>query len=252
MPRQCEDFIRNVFTYFSHSAKRKFEFRQFQELLELKPHKILHPCQTRWLSLHQAISRVLEQRVALKEYFTKKEVEEKLRAIDFILKDMNDPSIFLYLNFLNFILPTFNSLNLMFQRKSPTIHLIYCELNMLYKTLLLYFCKKEQVDKGNIASFDPTLECNHIPIGNKYLGASVHGLLQKEEYRNQHIVNDVKYRCKIFMIKMCQELKNRFTLNEPLWYICSFLSPSKVLDKNTRNKIPTLLPLLLTTNSPHL
>ncbi|XP_050715070.1 uncharacterized protein LOC126997893 [Eriocheir sinensis] len=42
LPRQCKDLIRNIFTNFSHSAKRKYEFMQFQTLFSLKPHKLLH------------------------------------------------------------------------------------------------------------------------------------------------------------------------------------------------------------------
>ena len=36
-----ETDVREVFTYFSHSAKRLFEFQQFQYFTETKPHKLL-------------------------------------------------------------------------------------------------------------------------------------------------------------------------------------------------------------------
>lgn len=52
LPRHCEDVVRNIYTYFAHSAQRKYDFQRFQTLLEVKPHKVLHPCQIRWLSLH--------------------------------------------------------------------------------------------------------------------------------------------------------------------------------------------------------
>ncbi|XP_063590824.1 E3 SUMO-protein ligase KIAA1586-like [Penaeus indicus] len=38
LPRHCEDLIRNIYTHFTHSAKRKHEFKKAQEFLELKPH----------------------------------------------------------------------------------------------------------------------------------------------------------------------------------------------------------------------
>lgn len=96
LSRQCEDLIRNTVTYFSHSAKRTYEFLQFQTLSSLKTHKLLHVSQTRWLSLHQAVERILEQWDALKQYFSSIEGVEKLRSISLIIKDLNDPSIFLY------------------------------------------------------------------------------------------------------------------------------------------------------------
>lgn len=47
--RMCEDLVRNIYTYFNQSAKRKNEFQQFQDFCDVKPHKILHVAQTRWL-----------------------------------------------------------------------------------------------------------------------------------------------------------------------------------------------------------
>lgn len=61
LPRHCEGLIRNVYSYFSHSAKRKNDFKEFQEFCHTKPHKLLHVSQTRLLSLHQAVARVVEQ-----------------------------------------------------------------------------------------------------------------------------------------------------------------------------------------------
>lgn len=60
LPRHCEDLIRNIYTFFSHSSKRKMELKEFQEFCVTKPHKMFHACQTRWLSLHQAVHRLLE------------------------------------------------------------------------------------------------------------------------------------------------------------------------------------------------
>lgn len=121
-----------MYTYFSHSAKRKHNFKQAQLLLELKPHKMLHACQTRWLSLHQAVARILEQWEALKLYFTNNVTEERLKSVEYIVEHLNDPSVFLYLNFLIFILLSFSRLNLMFQKDGPTIHLLHFQITQLY------------------------------------------------------------------------------------------------------------------------
>lgn len=51
LPRSLEDFIRSVYTYFAHSSKRQEALTEFQKFVNLKPHKMLHPSQTRWLSL---------------------------------------------------------------------------------------------------------------------------------------------------------------------------------------------------------
>lgn len=61
LPRSCEDLARNIFNYLKSSSKRQCEFYQFQEFLNIDPHKILHHSQTRWLSLTAVVDRILEQ-----------------------------------------------------------------------------------------------------------------------------------------------------------------------------------------------
>jgi len=69
IPDSVEKLVREIYTYFMYSFKRQSEYHQFQIFCELRPHKILKPCQTRWLSLHSCIKRILEQLNALKLYF---------------------------------------------------------------------------------------------------------------------------------------------------------------------------------------
>lgn len=246
LPRHCEDLIRNIYAFFSHSAKRKFEFKRFQSLMDIKPHKILHPCQTRWLSLIQAVERILEQWEALKEYFTSIEANEKLRNVALIIKDLKDPAIFMYFNFLRFILPTLTNLNLLFQKETPTIFHVHVYLRDLYKTTLQYFCRKELLDRcTDISTFDPTLHKNHVPLSNVYLGSYIHGLLQTEEYnRNVDMVTDVRQRCVVFMIKLCEELKKRFDINDPIWQMTSYFLPEKFLNPTSRDMMPSLYPIV--------
>lgn len=241
LPRHCEDLLRNVYTHFSHSAKRQQQFKQAQLFLELKPHKILHACQTRWLSLHQAVSRIVEQWEALKLHFQKIVAEERLKSVEHIIKDISDPSVFLYFNFLNFILPSFTRLNLMFQRDAPTIHLMHDHITQLYNNLLRYFCRSEVVERAHPMSIDPSLSSNHKPLNQIYLGPAVHGLLQTDAYKqNKDMVTDVQSRCRQFMITMCQQLQKRFDLNSQFWRMTSFLCPKTMLDSKTRDLMPSL------------
>ena len=69
LPRRIEALIRDVFSYFSKSAKRRFEYETFQNLLDIDPTQLLHPCQTRWLSLYQAVKRILQHYDHLKDFF---------------------------------------------------------------------------------------------------------------------------------------------------------------------------------------
>lgn len=152
---------------------------------------------------------------------------------------------FLYLNFLKFILPTLTTLNQLFQRETPTIFHVHVCLNRLYKTTLQYFCRKELLDKSDMYTFDPANHTNHVPLSNLYLGSYVHGLLQEDEFnRNNKMVDDVKERCQLFMIKLCEEIKKRFDLNDPLWHMTSYFVPEKFIDSKSRDMMPSLYPLV--------
>lgn len=54
LPSYLEDLVRGVYNYFAHSSKRGEELKEFEMFIELKPHKLLRPNQTRWLSLQVA------------------------------------------------------------------------------------------------------------------------------------------------------------------------------------------------------
>lgn len=105
LPIQCEDLIRNIYTFFSHSAKRKNQFKEFHGFCNTKPHKLVHVSQTRWLSLHQAVARVIEQWRPLSLYFSSKAVEQRLLTVHNVSDALNDPSIWCYFHFLDYVLP---------------------------------------------------------------------------------------------------------------------------------------------------
>ena len=140
LPKHCEDLIKYIFSHFSVSAKRSNEFKDYQAFLDLKPHKLLHPCQTRWLSLLSAVRRVVDQWTALLVYFKAIAPIDTLPSVLRIIRDLEDPSIFLYLNFLKDILPTLTNFNLLFQNENPTVHLVYFKVIETYKLILGYIC----------------------------------------------------------------------------------------------------------------
>ena len=65
LPRTAGELMRDVYNYFSHSAKRQEQFRVVQHFCDMEQHKLLRPCQTRWLSLQSCVSRLIEQWDAL-------------------------------------------------------------------------------------------------------------------------------------------------------------------------------------------
>ncbi|KAL3225088.1 hypothetical protein MRX96_004671 [Rhipicephalus microplus] len=70
LPRGVEDLARDVYNYFL-SPKQTSAYQEVQRLAKVKPHKLLHPSQTRWLSLQVVVTRLLEQMPALISFFQK-------------------------------------------------------------------------------------------------------------------------------------------------------------------------------------
>lgn len=78
LPRSIENLVRDIYSHFSHSAKRLQEYKTFQHFTKTEPHKLLKPAQTRWLSLEQCVQRVLEQWPALEAYFKNSAENDRL------------------------------------------------------------------------------------------------------------------------------------------------------------------------------
>lgn len=114
--------MRDVYSYFSSSHKRIDTLKKFQAFLELKPHRLLHPAQMRWLSLLAAVDRFLEQYDALEMYFATAASTDRLLASETIHKRLQDPLNKLFLMFLSFVLPRFNNLNKQMQSNDPQLH----------------------------------------------------------------------------------------------------------------------------------
>ena len=51
-PWTVEELMHDVYNYFCHSQD---EFRAVQYFSDVEPHKLLRPCQTRWLSLYSCV-----------------------------------------------------------------------------------------------------------------------------------------------------------------------------------------------------
>ena len=114
LPRIIEDTVRDIYSYFSHSAKRLAEFAEFQHFTGTEPHKILKPAQTRWL-LQMCISRILEQWNALEAFFVHQAATERLVAAENLASAFKNPISKMYFHFLDCTLPKFTKFNKLFQ-----------------------------------------------------------------------------------------------------------------------------------------
>lgn len=179
LSRTCEDVAREIFNYFKNSAKRKSHFRDFQEFYNVPVLKILHPCQTRWLSLQAVVDRILNQWVALKAFFIEKKLTDRLVSVEHIVKGLSCPLVHLTFFFLQWVLPKFNNLNKLFQSEKPVIAQMYASVCKTYKDLLRSYMDQDYVNKTPVEKIDPSNSEKFLRLENMYLGVEVMTFMQK-------------------------------------------------------------------------
>ncbi|KAG5886433.1 hypothetical protein JTB14_035724 [Gonioctena quinquepunctata] len=102
------------------SRQSRFSFNS-EAFANIKPYKILHPAQTRWLSLNDVVNRLLEQ----------------LPAIKLSISSFHRWSSFCS----RFALPIFTDLNEEMQAEIPKLPLLYDQIYTAYMTILECFIK---------------------------------------------------------------------------------------------------------------
>lgn len=173
LPREPEGLIRDVYNYISTSPKRTGLLKEFQEFLALKPHKILHPCQTRWLSLSSAVVRTLEQYEALKLLFIDAVTTDRLNSADSILHMLNIPYNKMYLQFLEFSLDFFTKFNQAMQSEKPQIQSIHEHLCRIFKSFLDCYMHSSYLFETELHNVQHDYPRHYKPIDDLYLGANV-------------------------------------------------------------------------------
>lgn len=60
IPNYCEEFLKKITTYINNSPKRTAIFDDFKDCIQGTNRKLLKLSNTRWLSHHTCVERVLE------------------------------------------------------------------------------------------------------------------------------------------------------------------------------------------------
>lgn len=176
LPRHLEDLAKSVYSFFSHSSKRSTEFLEFIDFVNMDPLKLLHPSQTRWLSLKAVVERILKLWDALVLYFIQKVSTEKLVAADNILRYLQNPYTKLYFFFLDWVLKIIVGANEYFQSEKVVVMDVHDKMCEVYREILFAYLKREYVINKNLSEVEPRLshdDKNLLPLRNMYLGVEV-------------------------------------------------------------------------------
>ena len=122
LSKTADQLVHDVYNYFKLSPNRQKSLARLQHFVEVQAHKILKPCQTRWLLVAQCVQRILEQWPALESFFTAESFENKSPHADRILQALKSPYVKATLEFSSFVLGDLTGLNVMFQSNGFHLH----------------------------------------------------------------------------------------------------------------------------------
>ncbi len=240
LPRSLEDLARDIYNYFHCSPKRMGDFEEFQKFLQVKPHKLLHPSQTRWLSLEMVVARLLEQNEALKLYFTNAVLGDRLIASETILNRLRNPMTKLYLLFLEYVLPFFNKLNKQMQAESTQVHVLYSSVSSTLKTILGCYMEPGYLNKTQLTEIKYRDPGKFLPLDKVYLGLKLSLELRNSTYEKEEL-QKFRLSCLNFYIEASSQIYKRFDFDSmTVIKSLSALSPKVVIDK----EIPSLIDLI--------
>lgn len=231
LPREPEDLLRDVYNYVSNSPKRILTLKEFQEYVDLKPHKILHQSQTRWLSLRAAVSRILEQYEALILFFTEAAFSDRLKSADTILHMLKNPYNKLYLEFLEFSLEIFTNVNKSMQSEHPQIHKLHETVCRTYHTILDCYMDNSFLSRTELKNVNYENPRNFKPIEDIYLGTKVAMKLLSNSELTDDNIKTFKLKCLDFYIEAARQIKMRYDFGNDIQKDLEILNPEVVASR---------------------
>jgi hypothetical protein len=183
-------------------------------------------------------------------YFTDLHLTQNVAAAEKIIIHLKNPSIRLYYHFLDFVLTFFNKLNLEMHSESIKIHTIYTNIQVILRSLLDCFLKRDYLEKTPLEKIQYRNPHNFLPIENLYLGANVTASISNgTSSLNPEELLTFRKRCLEFLIEGCHQIYKRFDPNNQTTQTLkqlTVISPREVISKQHDSIAP------LASNFPNL
>lgn len=208
-------------------------------------HKLLHPSQTRCLSLSAVFDRIFEQSNALVLYFQEKWLDQKLVTAENIHADLHDPSIEMCFGFFKWILPKFTKTEQYFQSSKVVITDVHDVMVTLYTDLLNCYMKRSYDNSTALSKINSTEESQFLPKYQMDLGVHVMEKLKNIDVAaRQDLVDYFLSRCQKFLIQACTEIKDRYDFDNIVLERLRIFKLEFAMSDAERSRMPTLSTLL--------
>ena len=201
-------------------------FEEYQELAGVSVHKLIKPSQTRWLSLAEGVSRVLEQWDALLYYFQTCSDVKSLQKVRRFVSIMEQPMTKAHLFFLEEALTIFTDFNKRYQSSDVMIHCLHDDQLDLFRLLALNFMKPPAVKAlpgTDIVSLDLMDASLYLADEDLVISKKAKEAASKLTPEEREIFYD---SCRRFYRKGAEKVKCRLRLRDPVLMGVRMLSPA--------------------------
>lgn len=251
IPKYIEELTRDIYSHFAFSTKRRIEFAEYQQFLEIEFHQILRSASTRWLSLEvnnhviyihylnkyfflqAATNRLLEQWDALQLYFTncsfdaKKDVE--CIRTEFMVQSLRNPITKSYFLFLSHILKILNGFNTEFQSEKSLIHLVIPRITTIFRTISRSFMKNEKVKDVDVLNIEFARSENWLAVSEIFVGTKAELFIKQQKNIDQSRLMELRRNIRGFYIELLKQFLKRFKFNDPVLKVIGYFTPSVAL-----------------------
>ena len=227
LSKTANQLIHDVYNYFKLSPNRQKSFEEFQHFVDVEPHKILKPCQTRWLSVLQCVQRILEQWPALDLYFTSEYSETKSPQAERIMNAFKSSYIKATLEFSSYVLGDLNSLNVMFQSNRFYLHRLLQEIERVVRMFYTSFCKPTRNQKLNEINVDD--QTQWLPLLKVYPGIMAYETMKSFL---PHEKESFLKRCRDWYKEALRQILKRVDVADPILLALKDVNHKAILNGN--------------------
>ena len=105
-----------------------------------------------------------------------------------VLSHLQNPIWKLYFYFLDFVLPKFTELNVMFQSAKTSVHCLHIGLHAIYRDFLSCYLHDSYWRHTPLQHVDPASQVNFLPLTSMYMGAKVALCLPTQDIGREHLI----------------------------------------------------------------
>nr|XP_023650930.1 uncharacterized protein LOC111835164 [Paramormyrops kingsleyae] len=234
LPRNLEYLVSHSHNWFSHSALRRREYAKIYSLINPGeiPLMLVQMSGTRWLSIHDCCSRILNQWDELKLHFQLTKDHQRCYDAEILHQMYSDPVNKLYLLFLMPFLQEFNRINKLFQQDTGNpFKMLECLLHF-FRCLISRVVRPGMIPTSDeqLLAIDITDPSVLLPVGAVNYGVTF--MMALDEARMESTAErNMKSRCRDFLVEAGRQVQQRLPANIQIWKSMTVFSPTIILSQ---------------------